>query len=171
MPNSLLLVRYGQVPEVARFVCELPVLPVRGERVVARTHRGLQLGTVLESVQSSSPDETDFIVERTATPEDQANAASLQARANTEFTRWQERIDEWGLTLELVDLEWTLDGSKQILYVLTERGPETTNLALQAAAGGFGIIEVQPVSAEGLVTLPSSGGGCGTGGGGCGCSH
>jgi hypothetical protein len=54
------------------------------------------------------------------------------------------------------------------LYVLTERGPATTTLALQAAAEGLGLIEVQPVSAAGLVAVPS-GGGCGTGG--CGCSH
>jgi hypothetical protein len=69
----------------------------------------------------------------------------------------------------LIDLEWTLDDAKQILYVLTSRGPDATNLALHAAAEGLGVIEVQPVAAEGLIPLPSEGGGCGSGG--CGCHH
>jgi hypothetical protein len=83
--------------------------------------------------------------------------------------RWCARISDWRLNLELVDLEWTLDRQKLILYVLCERGPDSTKLALQAAAAGLGVIEVQPVSSTGLVTIPQSS--CGSGEGGCGCSH
>ena len=46
--------------------------------------------------------------------------------------------------MELIDLEWTLDKSKLILYVLNDRGPEATRLGLQAAAAGLGTVEVQP---------------------------
>ncbi len=72
------------------------------------------------------------------------------------------RIDEWKLSLELIDLEWTLDKSKLILYVLNDRGPESTKLALQAAAAGWGTIEVQPVGPDGPISV-SQGGGCGSG--------
>ena len=168
MTPTTYLVRYGAVPEVARFHDTHSVDPARGSQVVVRTHRGLQLGTVLERLQR--PAESDFSIERTATADDQDAARALRTQAEREFTDWLARISEWGLLLELIELEWTLDRDKQILYVLTERGPDTTNLALQAAAAGLGIIEVQPVSAEGLVTLPASGGGCGSGGGGCGCN-
>ena len=71
--------------------------------------------------------------------------------------------------MELLDLEWTLDRGKLVVYVLGGRGPDTTRLALLAAASGQASIEVQPVSTEGLVPLERSGGGCGSGG--CGCSH
>jgi hypothetical protein len=81
------------------------------------------------------------------------------------FPEWITRITEWELMLELIDLEWTLDRQKLILYVLNDRGPDCTKLALQAAAAGLGTIEVQPVTAEGLVTPPASTGGCGS----CGC--
>lgn len=171
MPTSTYLIRYGQVPEVARFLCELDAPLARMTPVVVTTHRGLQLGTTLEAVSTQSAEAPDFAVVRVATAADLAAGRDLQSRCEAEFGRWLQRIGEWELDLELIDLEWTLDGSKQILYVLTERGPATTNLALQAAAAGLGVIEVQPVSAEGLVTLPSSGGGCGSGGGGCGCAH
>jgi len=156
------------VPEVARFASSADLELSRQQTVVVQTHRGLQLGMVLERVktQAEPATESDFTVIRVATPEDFASADVWRERAETDFPQWLARIAEWELELELIDVEWTLDGLKQILYVLTERGPATTNLALQAAAAGLGIIEVQPVSAEGLVTLPSAGG-CGTGGCGC----
>jgi cell fate regulator YaaT (PSP1 superfamily) len=161
------LVRYGVVPEVARCRSELAEPLTRGEQVVVTTHRGEQLGTVLERIHSAS-EETEFAVLRRTTPVDHAAAEAHRDRAQAEFPQWQARIGEWNLTLELLDLEWTLDGAKQILYVLTERGPESTQLALQAAAAGLGLIEVQPVTADGLAPV-NVGGGCGTGG--CGCSH
>ncbi|MDX1970111.1 MAG: hypothetical protein SFV23_23255 [Planctomycetaceae bacterium] len=167
MNPTVYLVRYGAVPEVARFQCLLADPPERGSLVVVDTHRGLLLGSVLEQVRHASPADIDVSVVRCATETDRQAAAALRDRCEGEFARWLERIHEWELNLELIDLEWTLDGSKLILYVLTERGPDTTNLALQAAAAGLGIIEVQPVAAEGLVALPSSGGGCGAGGCGC----
>jgi hypothetical protein len=206
--NPTLLVRYGTIPDVARFECALAQTPVRGERVVVTTHRGLELGTVLEVVggrvaeangngpQSASegphspPDapagadqngqpgplrngQAEAVREpaalhvvRIAADEDLALGDRLKDEAQAAFADWQQRIAGWQLDLELLDLEWTLDRAKLVLYVLAGRGPETTRLALQAAAAGLAV-EVQPVSAEGLVAVPS-GGGCGSGGCGCG---
>jgi cell fate regulator YaaT (PSP1 superfamily) len=161
-----LLVRYGRVPEVARVQAE--ARRERGERVVVQTHRGTELATVLDTLKAPSEIETDFVVLRSATTEDQFEFTGLATRASSEFSEWNDRIRDWKVDVQLVDLEWTLDRGKLILYVLNERGPECTKLAIQAAAAGFGLIEVQPVSKDGLVDLPK-GGGCGTGG--CGCSH
>lgn len=160
------LVRYGVVPEVARFVSAEPL--DRGTEVVVRTHRGLQLGTVLERERTSAskPDD-EAVIERLATTADIAAGERLQQECAAEYDRWRERIAEWNLAVELVDLEWTLDRSKLIFYVLSERGPDATKLALQAAAAGLGPIEVQPIAREGLV--PTAGHGCGSGS--CGCQH
>lgn len=141
--------------------------------VVVETDRGLQLGRVLEQLKPgfdpSKETETEFKLVRLATDQDLEEARRLSEECETAFPQWCARILQWGLNLELIDLEWTLDRSKLIFYVLCERGPDSTKLALQAAASGFGVIEVQPVSATGLVTIPQSS--CGSGGGGCGCSH
>ncbi len=161
------LVRYGAVPEVGRFILRADVPLERGAAVVVRTHRGLQLGEALEAVSASKAEETDFEIVRPATVDDQSAETRLKSRCEAEFYEWCRRIVLWNLSLELIDLERTLDDEKLILYVLTERGPATTTLALQAAAEGLGIIEVQPVTAAGLVAASS--GGCGSGG--CGCSH
>lgn len=172
--SGFVLVRYGAVPEVAKFVHAGDFVPQRGAFVVVTTHRGSQLGSVLERLKPSpgnSESESGFLVERIATAEDLATARQLTRDCEEAFADWCTRISQWKLNLELIDLEWTLDRQKLILYVLCERGPDSTKLALQAAAAGLGIIEVQPVSATGLVPLESSGGSCGSGGGGCGCSH
>lgn len=167
--SAVYLVRYGAVPEVARFVAEQSLPASRGTTVVVRTHRGLQLGTLLEEVRLAADAEANFELLRMAAGEDLAAARENSRHAEADYLDFSRRILQWGLELELIDVERTLDGEKRILYVLCDRGPDTTKLALQAAAAGLGIVEVQPVSAEGPVVLPAEGGGCGTGGGGCGC--
>ena len=174
MPDSTdVLVRYGAVPEVAYFRATARLAVQRGQYVVVATHRGEELGTVLESLRvSPEPQragEDEKVVRdvvRVASGDDVERRADQQADAQREFSRWEQRIAEWGLDLQLIDLEWTLDRNKLILYVLNERGPESTKLALQAAAAGLGVVEVQPVSREGLVPTPPTSG-CGS----CGCHN
>lgn len=168
------LIRYGAVPEVARFVNDASDLPARGSAVVVETDRGLQLGTVLERLNPNHDPEkqptTEFKLVRVASDLDLQSARDRTRECEQSFAEWCARISRWGLNLELVDLEWTLDRGKLILYVLCERGPDSTKLALQAAAEGLGVIEVQPVSSTGLVSVPKSS--CGSGGeGGCGCHN
>ncbi|MBI3861515.1 MAG: hypothetical protein HY290_06440 [Planctomycetia bacterium] len=182
--NQTLLVRYGAVPEVSRFTHDLTVPPARHDRVVVHTHRGLELGTALEAVRApaTSPsgfngsdsqpaeEESTQRVVRRATPDDESLHATLSSEAQAAFAEWQRRIAEWKLDLDLVDLEWTLDRQKLVLYVLGGRGSDTTKLALHAAAAGLAVVEVQPVDANGPVQVPL-GGGCGSGGCGCHDNH
>jgi len=160
------LVRHGVVAEVvkASWASEEP-LP-RGTPVVVQTHRGIVLGSVLEGVRPvaepgvvETPPASEIL--RGASTEDLQQARQLQEQCRHEFVDWSRRIADWGLDLQLIDIERTLDGTKVVLFVLNERGPECTRLALQAAAAGLGLIEVQPVSLDGVVTSPS-GGGCGS---------
>lgn len=163
--QSCALARFGAVPQVARFVSAQPPCS-RGDRIVVRTDRGLEVATVLQSVRIPENEEWTGEIIRPATAADEADAARVHREAADEFSAWIQRVEKWKLQLELIDLEWTLD-RQRIFYVLNDRGAETTRMALLAAAGGFGIVHVQPVSAEGVVT-GQTGGGCGTGS--CGCS-
>ena len=171
--QETVLVRYGAIPEVARFRIATPEPMSRDTFVVVQTHRGIELGRLLQDVDDrfEQTSETEGIsgelcILRIATPDDRAKHAEARSDCETQFAWWCNRIAEWKLNLELIDLEWTLDRKKLVLYVLNERGPDCTKLALQAAAAGLGIIEVQPVDAQGLVQL-ETGGGCGSGGCGC----
>lgn len=169
--SNQVLVRYGAIGEVARFGVETAQQIERNERVVIRTARGLEVGTLLEPVGGQSDAETvagdEPAILRVAGNEEEAALQAQAEKRSAEFEAWQARIADWKVDLQLIDLEWTLDEEKLILYVLNDRGPACTTLALQAAAAGLGVIEVQPVDHEGPVRLEPAGGGCGSGGGGC----
>src|SRR5205823_8393582 len=55
--SQIILVRYGAVPEIARFAHDFDAPLARHERVVVNSHRGLQIGTTLENlrVDGSTP--------------------------------------------------------------------------------------------------------------------
>jgi cell fate regulator YaaT (PSP1 superfamily) len=168
--NVQVLVRYGNIPQVARYTVDEHGSIDRGASVVVATERGLEIGSVLELVPNSLSDgqESAGTIERLATGEDLELRKQREQEADDAFEDWYQRIEDWNLELELMDMELTLDEGKCILYVLNERGAETTRLALLAAAAGLGIISVQSVVAEGIVDGSEEGGGCGSG---CGCSH
>jgi len=173
--SRIVLVRYGGVPEVARFQADAPETFERGTRVVVNSHRGVELGTVLEQAppmeedaQQETADSSDQQhIMRRATEADEVCCAELRTECEGQFPKWCERIENWGLQLELIDLEWLLDKKKLILYVLIDQPSESANLAIRAAASGFETVEVQPVNAEGLVHAAPTGKTCGSGG----CCH
>lgn len=155
------MARYGAGEEAAEAL-------QRGVSVVVTTDRGAELGEILECVPAHLAEghETAGNIDRLATEEDLQRHQSAQQLAAESFADWAQRISDWQLELELMDVERTLEDGRQILYVINERGAETTRLALLAAAGGFGIISVQPVGTDGLIE--QAGGSCGSGSG-CGC--
>lgn len=165
----LALVRHGTIAEVSRLRAADGLNVTRGEHVVARTHRGVQLGTVLDVKpgDEESDEASESGILRRATADDIKQQTELMQSSHDEFLAWNQRIADWGLDLQLVDIEWTLDRAKLILYVLNERGPECTRLALNAAASGLGVVEVQPLNSEGPLDVSGGGGGCGSGGCGC----
>ena len=153
------LVRFGRVPEVARFGLPEGMGVRRGDRVVVAGPRGEVVGEVLERLRRSpepgvgEPPTTGAVL-RMADEEPDGEA--------DEFGVWAGRIADWGIDLELVDVERSLDG-RTTLYVLNDRGAEPTKLALRAVTENLGLIDVQPVTADGPVA--PQGGGCGS----CGC--
>ena len=177
-PAAVALVRYGAVPQVARFAVSKEIVesmaagPAHGVRVVVATDRGTETGLLLEIVSKIVASEDAALTGqllRLSNPADEEGFVVNRQKADREFFDWQLRVSDWGLELQLIDLEWTLDGQSLILYVLNGQNAETTRLALLAAAAGLGIVHVQPVEADGIVHQPSGGGGgCGSGGGGCG---
>ncbi|QDV31316.1 hypothetical protein Spb1_32600 [Planctopirus ephydatiae] len=170
---QVVLVRAGRMPEVERAVVSEGLTVQRGDVVILETPRGPLTGRVLEDISKTwrlVPHEAlpAITVQRIPTKDDEVTIRELESLSAQEFMPWVMRIRSWDLDLELVDLEKTLDREKWILYVLAGRGPDCTKLALQAAAAGLGIIEVQPIQAAGTRPKEVSKG-CGSSGGGCGC--
>ncbi|HQZ68439.1 MAG TPA: hypothetical protein PLY87_25295 [Planctomycetaceae bacterium] len=170
-PDFLILARYGRVPQVARFSA-WGEKPERESTVVVFTDRGEEIATVLRTLPPDAKTSEGEVAQptgellRIATADDLDGKARNEEAAEISFAEWTSRAANWKLQLELIDIERTLD-DRLILYVLNDRSAETTRLALLAAAGGFGVIHVQPVSAQGVVQESGGGGGCGS----CGTGH
>lgn len=174
---TLVLARYGSVPQVARFDLPSDITSVqRGDSFVAKTDRGEEIVSVLEVIslaaQTSETPVTGSVI-RKATSDDLAKQTEQRRSADIDFVEWQQRVENWALQLQIIDLEYTLD-EQIVLYVLNQQDAETTRLALLTAAAGLGVVHVQPVSSEGVIAAASGGGGGGCGSGGCGsggCGH
>ncbi len=167
MSTHLYLLRIGACGETVRCFGDESPLFKRGDQVVLQTGRGEMLAHVMQHLPEEKKTTNEILqnrILRAATSEDLKRQHNLKLRAEQEFIAWRERIQKWQVDVELVDLEWTLDGNKLILYVLNSRGPECTKLAIQAAAEGLGVIDVVPVSTGGVVVPAASGCGCGSGG-------
>lgn len=139
----------------------------RNSSLIVETDRGEEIATTLEILQSHVVDPAKPVtgrVVRLADDRDLATRQQQQKKARDSFADWRQRLQDWKLQAELVDVEITFD-EQTVLYVLNDQNAETTRLALLAAAGGHGVIHVQPLSADGVVSQPPAGsGGCGSGG-------
>jgi hypothetical protein len=149
------LVRYGLMGHVGRFPFESAAGESleRGQAVVVRTDRGLELGEVLVSPGPSIPsrrtgagwpdrgtggrgegkdelDQSQPRVVRPASPADLECAGRSLALRPERFSTCREILDEAGWALDLLDVEPLLDQSTTVLHVL---GPGNLDLALLRA--------------------------------------
>jgi cell fate regulator YaaT (PSP1 superfamily) len=90
-----------------------------GDRVIVETDRGRALGTVVtppkEVTRNSAPEDIKS-VQRKATDEDLAQAASYAAREKDAFRYCLHRIQDRKMGMKLVRAEYLFDGSKIIFY-------------------------------------------------------
>ena len=119
-------VRYGAMLLVDVFMASVTDLR-RGDTVVARTDRGVELGEVLVGSEPAceQPDHllrtaTGEILRRVA-PQDLTNQEEIERdREPAEFAFCQERIRERNLPMELIRVEHLLGGRKIIFYFLAD---------------------------------------------------
>ena len=144
------LIRYGVMSHVGRFsalpMCE--TIFERGQLVVIRTDRGVELGEVLTAVEgkpvaaghqpgatAAQEGEIDLgslvaadspHVLRLADPEDLARSKSAQAARPSRFSVCQRILQEGNWPWELVDVEPLLDGRATVIHYL---GPHRLDVA------------------------------------------
>jgi hypothetical protein len=113
------LVNYGKGGAVGRFRTGLPLPLRRGDRVVVRSERGLEVGVVLcPSGDRHARLLTGVLVGellRPAGPEDDAALARLGPLADRLFEDSRQLVRELGLAAEVLDVEVLLDGRRAIL--------------------------------------------------------
>jgi hypothetical protein len=113
-PEPDYLVTYGHGGFLGRFRCAVPVR--RDDRVVIRTVRGLELGTVLgETARGLTGPDLGGEVVRPATAADESVAVDLAGRASAIVADAQALAETLALPLLFLDGEILLDGGPAIL--------------------------------------------------------
>lgn len=139
------LVKIGLFGQVGRLATPGGRLFSRNDRVVCRTSRGLEVGTVLcadELVRrpevpaelSQSPPEFDGEVLRRLTPDDTLIMDRIERFRDKAFQACNELLIERGLKAVLVDVEHLFDGQSLFFYFLGEVPEEVHQVTDELAA-------------------------------------
>jgi hypothetical protein len=172
------LVSYGTAGAFGRFRQNASTRFARGDRVVVRTHRGLEAGEVLREAAPGHarflPNTTVGQLLRAYGTADARTSATLHERGVAVRGRASELIEELLLPLELLDVDVLLDGEHVVLNHLCGTACDVRPL-VSAIATEFGL-QVWLEDLAGAVSAaddePSHdcGSGCGSCGseGGCG---
>ncbi len=116
------LASFGRTGEFGRFRAALALRPRRGERVVVRGARGVEIAEVL---REATPRHAHFLPNtsvgqllRRLTADDEQTEIALRVRAQRLFERGGQLAGELGLPLLLIDVEVLLDGEHAVLHHL-----------------------------------------------------
>jgi len=165
MPNRY-VVRYG----VMRSLGVLSVQGrehayLRGDRVVARTKRGLEAGEVLceatpEALEGNRQLEQGEII-RLMSSSDASELSHLEGSTAAEFEKCQEYVDKLQLEMELVDIERVFGGERIVIYYLSENRVDFRELVRQLAREFQTRIEMRQIGVRDEAKLLADYGDCG----------
>ena len=91
----------------------------KGSGVIVETARGVEYGTVI--IEPKEVDDSEIVqplkpISRKATPEDDAKVKRNEEKVPSALKLANEKIEARGLSMKLIDAEFTFDNSKVIFY-------------------------------------------------------
>ena len=159
------VVRYGVMRSLGVFTTSRGETLRRGNRVIARTERGLEVGEVLMEA-------TDTVVERMAdprrgqvlrvmSPDDERESRRLTEQQEREFETCRKHIQAMNLPMEMVDVEQMFGGERVVVYYLSESRVDFREL-VKALANEFQTrIEMRQIGVRDEAKLLADYGDCG----------
>jgi cell fate regulator YaaT (PSP1 superfamily) len=137
----------------------------RGQRVIARTPRGIELGEVL---CEATPEAISYLkdppvgnVQRLATVQDDHEALRITRLARDEFLACKRIIAELGLEMDLVDLEHVFGGERVVIYYISEDRIDFRELVKRLAHEFQTRIEMKQIGVRDEAKLLADYGDCG----------
>ena len=147
------LVNYGQAGYLGRFWAATGYR--RDDRVIVRTPRGLELGTVLGEAGPMGPDGTGEVL-RAATGDDESAAARLRQQAASILADAQSLAGSLALPLLFLDGEILFDGREAILQAVHWSDCDATPVFEQLSARHGLLVKLADLTAQ----PKSTNGGC-----------
>jgi cell fate regulator YaaT (PSP1 superfamily) len=159
------VVRHGQMRYLGEYTGLQGQDHPRGQRVVVRSDRGLELGEVL----CPATDRTAMFLEnplrgaivRVASAEDLAAEARLADRQKEGFATCRECIARRRLQMDLVDVEAILGGERMVFFYLAEKRVDFRELVKDLARAFQTRIEMRQIGVRDEAKLLADYGDCG----------
>ncbi len=128
------LVRYSLLGQVGRFVAADALRYPRRSRVIVRSERGLEIGTVLaEPEAGDQAAEINGQILRRMTVEDELLEARLEKHRHNAFSACAALLAEHEVPAMLMDVEHLFDGQGLYFYFMGEVPAEAERLTQQLA--------------------------------------
>ncbi len=163
MPKYIL--RYGAIRSIGVFSVRGKTTTYRrGDRVVARTPRGLEVADVLcEAADDHQelPQSDQGEILRGMTANDANELAHMEAKTVEEFRICRDHVRELGLDMELVDLEHVFGGERIVIYYLSESRVDFRELVRELAREFQTRIEMRQIGVRDEAKLLADYGDCG----------
>ncbi len=168
---TTIVIRYGRMKNVGEFPYRGDSKPGCGSKMVARTHRGLEIGEMLTSTCPNSgcsksvsrkemleyidnsggrnyPFSTKGKIVRVATQEDMRLQSEIEQKSHGWKMDARERVERLGLDMKIVDAEGILGGERLTFYYMSEERVDFRELVQELASERKTRIEMHQVGAR-----------------------
>jgi len=160
-----LLVRHGAMRFLGDFTPAPGVEANRGETVIVRSERGLEIGDVLcaatPQTMAAIPEPTRGELLRTATREDHAKLKQLRDLREVDYSAGTRLIAHHRLPMQLVDVERIFGGERIVFYFLSENRVDFRELVKSMAREFHTRIELRQIGVRDEAKLLADYGDCG----------
>ena len=164
------LARVGLVGQVGRFMAVEGNFN-RGQRVICRTKRGLEVGEVLAEVETPTTFNADGALLRGVTVADDLLLSRLEKKKDEAYFACSQLLVQRNIPAMLMDVEYLFDGRSLYFYFLGEVTPELEAITGDLAATYDSTVQFQQFAealthgcGPGCGTEEATGAGCGSGG-------
>jgi hypothetical protein len=170
------LLSFGKSGDFGRFQADEPLACRRGDRLVVRSHRGLELAVVLRSARGDAGlllgERHVGRILRRATSGDEQTAQQMEQRGQQLYADARRLAVDLRLGLEILDAEMLLDGSQAVVHYLRWAECDPRPLMDRLAAQYRLLVTLQDLRTPAAQPHQEEYGSCGAencgGGGGCG---
>lgn len=163
MPRYVL--RYGVMRHLGVFSARGRDRYARGHRVIARTGRGLELAEVLCEATDHVLDQMDSPqtgqILRLETADDHIEVDKIHDQRHRELDLCRQKVEQLGLSMQLVDLEHLYGGERVIVYYLAESRVDFRELVKVLAKEFQTRIEMRQIGVRDEAKLLADYGDCG----------
>ena len=161
---SKFVVRYGSMRQLGVMTSRINAL-TRGDRVIARTKRGMEIGDVLceatEDALSHLDEPEQGQILRSLSDDDEHELAHIETRRDEVFKVCRQHIRDLKLEMQLVDVEQLFGGERIIVYYLAEQRVDFRELVRLLASDLQTRIEMRQIGVRDEAKLLADYGDCG----------